>query len=404
MRAKKIIFLLLVLVFLSFTTGCLGVLFNNKPIIESTPDTTAKVGIEYTYEIEATDPDADDILTYSLTEKPTGMTINTSTGAVSWTPTEAQVGDHQVIIEVSDGKVSVSQNFTITVEEALLDSIEVLPSEMTVYIGDSEDITSITANYDNETDADIELDSDDVSYSSDDEEIATVSDLGVVTGVSTGITTITVSYTEGGIIETAVINVTVPSVLTVISVQPEFISIYEGASESITSITAYYEGGTNALIELSSADYSSSHPGIATVDSSGVITGVSASEEIIVTITITYTEGEVTKTDTVYVTVQEAPVILDSITVLPPTMTLVEDVSGNIDTIRAYYSDGSYVDIEGADLTSEDISYDSNNEAVATVDNSGVITGISAGTAIIAVSYTETGITRTDTVVVTVIE
>jgi len=59
MRTKKIIFLFLVLVFLSFTTGCLGGLFNNKPIIGSTPGTNAKVDVLYTYEIVAADPDGD---------------------------------------------------------------------------------------------------------------------------------------------------------------------------------------------------------------------------------------------------------------------------------------------------------------------------------------------------------
>jgi hypothetical protein len=54
MRTKKIIFLLLLLVFFLFTSGCLGGFFNNKPIIGSTPETTIKVGIEYTYEIVAT--------------------------------------------------------------------------------------------------------------------------------------------------------------------------------------------------------------------------------------------------------------------------------------------------------------------------------------------------------------
>lgn len=312
MRTKKVLFLLLLLVFFSFTTGCLGGLFNNKPIIESTPETTAKVGIEYTYEIEATDPDADDVLTYSLTEKPTGMTINTSTGAVSWTPTEAQVGENQVIIEVSDGKVSVSQNFTITVAEALLDSIVVVPSEMTIYIGDSEDITSITAHYDNETTANIELDSDDVSYSSDDTDVATVGvNTGVVTGVSAGTAIITVSYTESytegdDITKTDTISVTVQEqpILDSISAQPLSMIMYVGASQAITSITASYTNVSNASIELSLAGYSSLNPAIATVNSSGVVTGVSAGET---TIIVTYTEGGITRIDTVDVIIIGLP-------------------------------------------------------------------------------------------------
>ena len=408
MRTKKIIFLLLVLVFLLFTTGCLGGLFNNKPIIESTPGTTAKVDVLYTYEIVATDPDVDDVLTYSLTEKPTGMIINETTGAVSWTPTEAQVGEHQVIIEVSDGKVSVSQNFTITVEEAILDSIVVVPSEMTIYIGDSDDITSITAHYDNETTADIELDSDDVSYSSDDEGIATASDLGVVTGVSAGEAIITVSYTESyteedDITKTDTITVTIPPNLNFIKVLPEFMVIYEGNSQSITSIKAHYVGSTTpADIALSDASYdvdSTDTPDIITVNTSGVVTGESASEDW-QTITVSYTEGSITKTDTVYVKVEEAPKVLTSLTVIPSTMELDLDgvATKYITDIIAYYSNAISEHKALGDCT-----YISSNTGVATVDT-GVIAAVAVGTATITVGYTENGITETGTVAVTVIE
>jgi len=399
MRTKKVLSILLVLVFLSFTTGCLGGLFNNKPIIGSTPETDAKVGMEYTYEIDATDPDVDDVLTYSLTEKPTGMTINATTGAISWTPTVSQAGDHQVTIEVSDGKVSVFQTFTITVAEALLDSIVVDPSEMRVPIEDSETIISITAYYDNETEAEIELDSDDVSYSSDDEDIATVSELGVVTGVAEGEAIITVTYTEGAIIKTATIDVTVPPALTAISVQPEFMVLLEGNSQPITSITASYDGAPNALIELSSATYSSDPTGIVTIDASGVVTGVAEGATII---TVTYIEGAITMKDTVYVEVQEEPVILTSLDVLPETIpSLAVGGTDDIGLIRANYSDGSHEDLL---LDAAGLIYSSSNEAVATVSAIGVVTGVSAGTATITVSYTEGVITETDTVAVTVTE
>ena len=403
MRTKKIIFLLLLLASILFITGCLGGLFNNKPIIGSTPDTTAKIEIEYTYEVVATDPDGD-TLTYTLSVKPEGMTINEQTGAVSWTPIETQIGEHQVIIEVSDGKDSVSQTFTITVAETLLSSIEIVPFEMGIFKGNSETITSITAHYNNETTAVIEIDSTDVvSYSSDNDDIATVSELGVVTGVDRGTAIITVTYTEGEIIVTDTIDVTVLQNLSYIKVTPEFMIIYEGNSQSITSIKAYYEGSTSPVnIAINEASYevdSSGTPNIITVNTSGVVTGVSASPDWQI-ITVSYTEGSITKTDTVYVIVEELPAILDSISVFPLTMTLVEGVSENIVTIRAYYSNGSHKDLE---LDAVGLIYASNNEAVAAVNTSGVVTGISTGTAIIAVSYTEAGITKTDMVAVTVI-
>ena len=399
MRTKKVLFLLLVLVFLSFTTGCLGGLFNNKPIIGSTPETTAKVDVEYTYTIIATDPDVDDVLTYSLTEKPTGMIINASTGAVSWTPTKD--GYHQVIIEVSDGKESVSQNFTINVAGALLDYIVVVPTEMTIYTGSSETITSITALYDNETTAEIELNSDDVSYtvgSTDTPDIITVSTSGVVTGVSEGIETITVSYTEGETTKTAEIGVTVPSALTAISVLPEFMVLYKGSgySESINSITASYDDEKSASIELSDATYISDTSAVATVSATGVVTGKSAGTA---TITVTYTEGAITKTDMVYITVQEL-VLLDSITVVPSTMSIIVGNSQSITSVTANYDDLSNVTFTNL----SEATYFSGTPAVATVSTSGVVTGASAGTAVITVSYTETGITETDTVAVTVTE
>ena len=403
MRTKKIIFLLLLLASILFITGCLGGLFNNKPIIESIPDTTAKIDIEYTYEVVATDPDGD-TLTYTLSVEPEGMTINEQTGAVSWTPIETQIGEHQVIIEVSDGKDSVSQTFTITVAETLLSSIEIVPFEMGIFKGNSETITSITAHYDNETTAVIEIDSTDVvSYSSDNDDIATVSELGVVTGVDRGTAIITVTYTEGEIIATATIDVTVLQNLSYIKVTPEFMIIYEGNSQSITSIKAYYEGSTSPVnIAINEASYevdSSGTPNIITVNTLGIVTGVSASPDW-QTITVSYTEGSITKTDTVYVIVEELPAILDSISAIPPTMTLLEGGSDNFDIIRAYYSNGSHEDLE---LDAVGLIYTSNNEAIAAVNTSGVVTGISTGTAMIAVSYTEAGVTKTDMVAVTVI-
>ena len=40
----------------------------------------------YKYTVVATDPDVGDTLTYSLTDNPTGMNINSSTGVSTWTP------------------------------------------------------------------------------------------------------------------------------------------------------------------------------------------------------------------------------------------------------------------------------------------------------------------------------
>jgi len=87
---------------------------NQKPVIYSTPITTATVGVTYFYDVNATDPDGD-TLTYSLTTYPSNMTINSATGVISWIPTLAQVGYNSVTVMVSDGVLYITQSFTIKV-------------------------------------------------------------------------------------------------------------------------------------------------------------------------------------------------------------------------------------------------------------------------------------------------
>jgi len=89
---------------------------NHAPIITSTPVTGATINLLYTYDVNAADSDGDTLI-YSLTTKPTGMTINSSTGLITWTPTITQIGDNDVEVEVSDGELSDSQAFIVKVKE-----------------------------------------------------------------------------------------------------------------------------------------------------------------------------------------------------------------------------------------------------------------------------------------------
>src|SRR5207249_11571702 len=58
---------------------------NHHPVITSTPSFVATLNVPYQYQITATDPDADP-LTFLLLTAPAGMTVNTNTGLVQWTP------------------------------------------------------------------------------------------------------------------------------------------------------------------------------------------------------------------------------------------------------------------------------------------------------------------------------
>ena len=91
---------------------------NVSPTIDSSPVTSATQGQAYSYDVDASDGNGD-TLTYSLTTAPAGMTINSVTGLIGWTPGSGQVGSNPVTVLVSDGNGgSATQSFAIDVAAA----------------------------------------------------------------------------------------------------------------------------------------------------------------------------------------------------------------------------------------------------------------------------------------------
>lgn len=90
---------------------------NNAPTISGTALTAATVSTPYSFAPSANDTDGDQ-LTFQIQNKPAWATFNTTTGALSGTPSAA--GTHtNIIISASDGKASASLTaFTITVSTA----------------------------------------------------------------------------------------------------------------------------------------------------------------------------------------------------------------------------------------------------------------------------------------------
>ena len=167
---------------------------NHAPIITSSPEDTAIVGEEYIYEVKATDPDGD-TLTYSLITKPGGMLINSTTGLISWTPTEMQVGVGNFTVKVSDGKLCDTQTFGIIVRELELGliGIEVDPKTMTLFVGESEPIKSVTATYEFRG-YEVDIDLTECLFMSSDLDVATVSNVGEIETIGEGTADILVSY------------------------------------------------------------------------------------------------------------------------------------------------------------------------------------------------------------------
>ncbi len=89
---------------------------NASPIVTSTPKTLAQVGENYTYQMTVTDPENDGI-NFSVISGP--FSIDQQSGSISWQPTEADLGAHQVIIEITDSfNAKTQQRYSLYVQGA----------------------------------------------------------------------------------------------------------------------------------------------------------------------------------------------------------------------------------------------------------------------------------------------
>jgi hypothetical protein len=90
-------------------------LSGNAPQILSIPPTTARIGIRYTYRVNAF---GDPSPRYSLSTAPTGMIIDELNGALEWTPAAGQEGMHAVTVVASNTSGDDTQSFQISVQGA----------------------------------------------------------------------------------------------------------------------------------------------------------------------------------------------------------------------------------------------------------------------------------------------
>ena len=95
------------------------------PTIVSTPVTEAAAGRLYIYDVEAA---GDPVPTYALLQSPVGMAIEPTTGLISWTPTVAQEGSHDVEVQASNSEGVDPQSYGIQVRRGTI-----CPTDMAAY-------------------------------------------------------------------------------------------------------------------------------------------------------------------------------------------------------------------------------------------------------------------------------
>lgn len=92
------------------------------PSFTSTPITNAQAGEVYTYNINVTG-NTGATFTITATTKPAWLTFNqtgNTTATITGTPTEDNVGDNSVVLNVTDGTSSKTQSFTIKVTSSIV--------------------------------------------------------------------------------------------------------------------------------------------------------------------------------------------------------------------------------------------------------------------------------------------
>ena len=145
-----------------------------------------------------------------------------------------------------------------------------------------------------------------VSWSSGNTAVATVSTAGVVTGVAAGSATITVTTQDGSRTATASVAVSSTAVpVTGVSVSPTSATVNTRNTTTLTATVA------PANASNKNVSWSSGNTAVATVSAAGVVTGVSAGTA---TITVTTQDGSRTATSTITVTANSKPVAVISAT------------------------------------------------------------------------------------------
>ncbi len=216
-----------------------------------------------------------------------------------------------------------------------------------------------------------------VFWSSSDSSVATIDATGKVTGVKAGSVTITAK-------SAANINVTDSVTITVVT----------SGGGNVTSVTIndpnpsgpdqVQVGGTINLFVTVVADpgvskavtWSSGDNSLATVDNNGIVTGVAAG-----TVTITATSAvDNSVSDSINIDVIAGTVTGVTITNRPPSDTLLVGVTRDLDAT-----------VTGTGNFSQDVTWTSSSPGVATIDPSGVITGVAQGTTVVkAVAASDT--------------
>ena len=297
------------------------------------------------------------------------VTINSSGVAMA-------VGAGMATIRASADGVS-STPVTITVSEPpppppMVAAVMVSPSEASIEESQTQQFEAMAATVDGMAIADVEF-----TWTSSDDNVATVSSMGLATGVSAG--EVMITATVGDVSDTAMLTVTEPPpppppVVATVMVSPMEASIEEGQTQQFEAMAATADGLVIPDVEFT---WTSSDDGVATVDQSGLALGVGAGE-----VSITVTADDISGTAMLTVTEPPPPPpMVASVSVTPPTASIEEGQTQQFEAIAATEDGMAIPDVE--------FTWTSSDDNVATVSSMGLATGVIAGEVMITATVGE---------------
>ncbi len=340
------------------------------------------------------DPDSDTLSYTAVSSDTTKATVSVSSSTVTITPVAA--GSATVTVTASDGSLTATQTISVTVEQS---------NRAPTAVGTISPVTLTTAG----SSANVNVSSkfsdpngDTLSYTavSSDTTKATVSVSSAVVTITpkaVGTSTVTVTASDGSLTATQTIAVTVrqsnraPTAVGTISP----VTLTAGGISTNRNVSSKFSDPDNDTLGYTAV---SSNTTKATVSVSGAVVTITPKTAGTATVTVTASDGSLTATQTISVTVNPPPNGAPTTvgTILPITLTAGGSAT-NVG-VSTYFSDP-----DGDTLTYTAVSSDTTKATVSVSSSTVTITPKAVGSATVTVTARDNGsLTATQTIAVTV--
>ncbi len=324
------------------------------------PSTSIMSGATQQYTATGTYSDGS---TQNLTSSVTWTSSSTAVASINAAGLATAASAGSTTITAMDAGVSGTANLTVTAPVApTLTSIAVTPPAPSISAGATQQFTA-TGTY---SDGSTQNLTSTATWASSNNSVATINAAGLATGVSAGSATVTATLT--GVSGTAALTVTAPAkTITSITVAPSGAIIPTRGLLNFHATAAYSDGSSADI--TSTATWSSSSTAAATIAPGGFAYGVSPG-----TTTISASLNGVTGS------VNASVKTVSNLTIAPTSATIAAKAT------QQFTAEATYTDSTQQDVTTF-VPWTSSNPNYATINSSGLATGVLPGTTNIGANW-----------------